>query len=234
MTFITPIRINLVLKSRLVKETYFSLDTVQQKAVAMLNGLHVSARTPTLTPKNSALLILDMQDYFLDATSHAFVPNAAAIIPGIQTLIMAYAQHEYPIIFTQHLNTQEDAAMMGIWWHELITLDHPLSEITTDLDSNLGSVLRKSQYDAFFDTNLESWLKDRNVSQVVICGVMTHLCCETTARSAFMRGFEVFFTIDGTATYNEKFHRATLSNLSHGFARPMLVSDVLAACGGDR
>jgi len=52
-----------------------------------------------------------------------------------------------------------------------------------------------------------------------------------TARSAFMRGFEVFFTIDGTATYNEGFHQATLLNLAHGFAKPVLVSELLARLG---
>jgi bifunctional isochorismate lyase / aryl carrier protein len=56
---------------------------------------------------------------------------------------------------------------------------------------------------------------------------MTHLCCETTARSAFTHGFEVFFTIDGTATYNERFHIATLLNLSHGFALAVLVEEVI-------
>ncbi len=58
---------------------------------------------------------------------------------------------------------------------------------------------------------------------------MTHLCCETTARSAFVRGFEVFFTIDGTATYNKEFHFATLHNLAHGFALPILVDEILDA-----
>ena len=61
----------------------------------------------------------------------------------------------------------------------------------------------------------------------VISGVMTHLCCETTARAAFMRGFEVFFTVDGTATYNEALHRSSLLTLSHGFAIPVLIDELL-------
>jgi bifunctional isochorismate lyase/aryl carrier protein len=47
---------------------------------------------------------------------------------------------------------------------------------------------------------------------------MTHLCCETTARAAFVRGFDVFFLVDGTATYNQDYHQATLLNLAHGVA----------------
>jgi isochorismate hydrolase len=91
--------------------------------------------------------------------------------------------------------------------------------------------IRKTRYDAFFDTPLESLLNEEEIHQVVIGGLMTHLCCETTARSAFMRGFEVFFLVDGTATYTEDFHRASLLNLAHGFATPILVAEILEALG---
>ena len=76
-------------------------------------------------------------------------------------------------------------------------------------------------------------LQRKKVKQVVITGVLTHLCCETTARSAFMRGFEVFFTIDATATYNKDFHISTLLNLSHGFALPVLTQEVLHLLNGE-
>ena len=88
--------------------------------------------------------------------------------------------------------------------------------------------IEKKQYDAFLQTLLEETLRQRKIEQIVITGVMTHLCCETTARSAFMRGFEVFFTVDGTATYNEELHRASLLTLSHGFAVPVTVDELLA------
>ena len=57
---------------------------------------------------------------------------------------------------------------------------------------------------------------------------MANLCCESTARAAFMRGFEVFFTIDGTAANNKDFHMASLLNLSYGFAIPILTKEILA------
>jgi isochorismate hydrolase len=61
---------------------------------------------------------------------------------------------------------------------------------------------------------------------------MTHLCCETTARSAFVQGYNVFFPIDGTATYNEEFHFATLTNLAHGFANIVLIENLLHTFNG--
>jgi len=181
----------------------------------------------TLVPGHSALLIVDMQRYFLEDSSHAFIPAAKAIVPRINRLIQAYSQHRLPIVFTRHLNTDSNAGMMSRWWQDLIRADDPASEIISDFDLSYGIVLEKSQYDAFHETPLENLLREKGVTQVVICGVMTHLCCETTARSAFVRGFEVFFTVDGTATHAEASHQATLLNLAHGFAIPMLIDEIL-------
>jgi isochorismate hydrolase len=118
---------------------------------------------------------------------------------------------------------------MAKWWHELVRPDAAGSKIAAGLDFSQGKIVRKSQYDAFHGTSLEADLRVSGVGEVVITGVMAHLCCETTARSAFTRGFEVFFTIDGTATYTEAFHLATLLNLSHGFAVPVLCEEIFEA-----
>jgi len=214
-----------------MKESYFTPESIQQKAQELLQRVerHKRRHIPPFTPEASALLILDMQDYFLEPDSHAFVPSAAAILPNLKALIDAYALHHLPVIFTRHLNTPEDAGSMKTWWRDLITTENVLSAISEQFDLTKGTLVQKTQYDPFYNTDLEDLLLGKEVRQVIICGVMTHLCCETTARSAFVRGFEVFFTIDGTATYNQDFHLATLMNLSHGFATPVLADDILAA-----
>ncbi|HID11290.1 MAG TPA: isochorismatase family protein [Candidatus Latescibacteria bacterium] len=213
-----------------VKGAYFTPDSVGERARHMLREVEPYRRRHiSLVPKCSALVVLDMQEYFLKPTSHAYVPSAEAILPRIQALVRAYARRGFLAVFTRHVNSSEDAGVMERWWRELIAPDHPLSGIVPELDTSIGVVLEKHQYDAFYGTELEELLRRWGVGQVVVCGVMTHLCCETTARSAFVRGFEVFFPVDGTATYNEAFHRAALLNLSHGFAVPVLVEEVLRA-----
>ena len=218
-----------------MKERYFSPESLERKTLEMCRKLDEQRQKHPIpfVPDRSALLVLDMQAYFLDAASHAYVPSAEAIVPGVQQLIQAYAARGRPVIFTQHLNTAQDAGLMATWWRATLTAEHPLSAIIPDLDVSVGEVIRKSQYDAFHRTDLEDVLHREAVTQVVVCGVMTHLCCETTARSAFVRGFAVFFPVDGTATYTEDFHLASLINLSHGFATPVLVKDILAAIRGD-
>lgn len=210
------------------RETYFTPASITAASRAMLHSLaSLRARHAGIQfrMERSALLVLDMQDYFLRELSHAFIPSAPAILPNIQLLIANYHSANHPIIFTRHLNTRADAGMMSQWWRDSIRADSPDSFITA-FDTRQDTVMTKSQYDAFYNTRLEETLKGRGVEQVVITGVMTHLCCETTARSAFMRGFEVFFCIDGTATYTEEVHRASLLNLAHGFAIPVLCSEL--------
>lgn len=213
------------------KEEYFTPQSLSQRALEMLaavkdlRGRHANI---SFKPERAALLVLDMQAYFLRQDAHAFIPSAPAIVPGIQTLIEAFTVCHRPVIFTRHLNSPQNAALMATWWQDSISKDCPWGEVIPELDLSRGCVLIKSQYDAFFQTSLEDTLRTGSANQVVICGVMTHLCCETTARSAFVRGFEVFFTIDGTATYTEAFHRASLLNLAHGFAVPVLVAEILS------
>jgi isochorismate hydrolase len=214
------------------KERYFTQETIKTISKEMLSAVdvEVSRRQHAkqfFQPAKAALLVLDMQEYFLQADSHAFVPSAASIIPGLNKLIAAFELAHRPVIATRHLNTPGDAGMMSKWWRALIDPQAAYSHYSKAAKINNPIQINKTQYDAFYQTELENTLNNLEVTQVIICGVMTHLCCETTARSAFMRGFEVFFTVDGTATYNEELHRATLLTLSHGFAVPVLIEELL-------
>ena len=61
-------------------------------------------------------------------------------------------------------------------------------------------LIEKTMPGSFTNTNLESWLRERDITQVTICGYMTHMCCDTTAREAVHRGFQVEFLNDATGT----------------------------------
>jgi isochorismate hydrolase len=215
---------------KLMKNAYFSpknIGEISQIMLGQLNEIGLPQHKLTFDSGKAALLVLDMQEYFLDPNSHAFIPSAPAILPGIQNLIQAFSNHQRPIIFTRHHNEPETAGMMSIWWKNLIDLRLENSHIYRGLDTSKGTVILKQRYDAFWKTNLEELLRGEKVSQLVITGVMTNLCCETTARSAFVRDFEVFFTIDGTATYHENLHLGSIANLAHGFAMPILCKDCI-------
>jgi bifunctional isochorismate lyase/aryl carrier protein len=211
------------------KEKYFAADNIDAVAQAMAGELPVNRRATVFSLAESALLIIDMQRYFLGAGSHAFLPAAPAIIPNINLLIAAFKKNNRPVYFTRHANNEQDAGQMALWWGELLTREHPLGDIQTTLNFHNYPIIEKTQYDAFFNTDLESRLRQNNTKQLIITGVSTHLCCESTARAAFMRGFAVFIAIDGTATWNRELHFASLRSLAHGCAIPLLSGELIAA-----
>ena len=175
--------------------------------------------------KKAALLIIDMQRYFCDEDGKAHVPGADILKKNIREMIDAFALAGQPIIFTRHIDVP--GSLMEKWWHENLKENDPQSTITADLDTKKGNILKKNQYDAFQDTDLEISLKKNDIKQLVICGVLTNLCCESTARSAFMKGFEVYFVSDATATYKKAMYDGTILNLSYGFAVIVKTKDII-------
>ncbi|HSA05568.1 MAG TPA: isochorismatase family protein [Candidatus Gastranaerophilales bacterium] len=212
-----------------MKEKYFTQENLasESRKFREETAIFHNHRKFKFKSETSVLLVLDMQDFFCESSSHAFIPSFESIIPNILELISSFKANNLPVIFTRHLNTTKNACMMGEWWNDLLTEENKFSKIIKKLNTAGCTVLNKSQYDAFYNTNLQRLLEHYNIDNVVITGVMTHLCCESTARSAFTRGFKTFFVIDGTATYNATFHRNTLVNLAHGFCIPVLAQELL-------
>ena len=83
--------------------------------------------------------------------------------------------------------------------------------------------VRKETYDAFFQTELGAALEQRGVTDVVIGGWETNVCCDSTARAAFFRGFRVVFLSDGTATSSGvDVQKSTLDNMQ------LIAADVMS------
>ena len=221
------------------KEAYVTEENLSAKSQKWLSAISHYAKNRArfrFVPSTSALLVIDMQRYFLNEESHAFIPSSKAIVTNIRNLVNAYRTHDLPVIFTRHsLKEDEHPGIMEKWWGDVIKEESVLSKIVpslSPLDSEV--VIRKTRYSAFFGTELESLLEPKRVKSVVITGVMTHLCCESTAREAFMRDYEVFFVVDGTATQNEELHLSSLRTLSHGFSIPITTKEILTEFLGMR
>ncbi len=215
----------------MLKQEYVNQENIGVKAKEWLKNvkMYSKANRFSFSPESSALLILDMQNFFLDETSHAFVPSSKTIIPNIKKILNAYRKSDYTVIFTRHaLKKDEGPGIMGEWWKDVLKEDDDGSEIADALKPlRHEKMIRKNRYSAFYNTGLKDFLRKKNVKNVVITGVMTDLCCETTARDAFMNDFFVYFVADATATINEELHVSSLRTLSHGFAVPLLTDDIL-------
>lgn len=167
----------------------------------------------SLNKKHCGLLIIDMQEYFRAL--------AQPVLPNVEQLIQCSRQTNIPVIYTRHAhqNPTEDGGMLARWWGDLIIDGTPEAEILAEIKPMPSEkIIHKKRYSAFFQTDLYQHLQRNGIKQLIIIGVMTNLCCETTARDAFVHDYEVIFLKDGTATSDEKFHHASLLNLAYGFA----------------
>ncbi len=162
---------------------------------------------------HTALIVIDMQKFFLRIVK--------PVIDNILKVIEYCRSANIPIIFTQHGHTERpsDGGMLVKWWGEKIVQGTEDWEFLPEIQIEQNdTILPKKRYSAFFETDLDRILRSRGIKDLVITGVMTNLCCETTARDAFMRDYRVFFLVDGTATGRIELHIATLKNLGFGFA----------------
>ncbi len=159
-----------------------------------------------------AVLMIDCQEYFREIIS--------PVRKNIIHLLSAAREKKIPLFFTRHGHEAGVShGMLGRWWTDLIIEGSDDSCLIPELKvTERDYIIPKSTYSAFHGTSLEEKLRDANIADLVIGGVMTNLCCETTARDAFVRNFRVFFLADGTSTVSEDFHLATLRNLGYGFA----------------
>jgi isochorismate hydrolase len=211
-----------------------SLGRKSREWLALAEGRCRAKEGFEFAPARSALLVVDMQRFFTDPLSHAYVPAVDAVMPNVMALVAGYRGRGLPVVFTRHaFKEEEDPGILGRWWRDALLDGDEFSAVDPQLAPRAGElVLRKSRYSAFHGTDLDKVLRARGVEQIVVTGVLTHLCCETTARDAFMRDFEVYFVVDATATDDEELHVAALQTLSNGFAIPVSTGELLGKLGG--
>jgi nicotinamidase-related amidase len=127
-----------------------------------------------------------------------------------------------------HKPDGSDLGMLAEFWEEHVFEGTDGSEIHPSLDVRPDDfVVRKNRYSGFLNTNLDDILTGLKIKDLVITGVMTNLCCETTARDAFCRDYRVFFPADANGTACEEMHVASLINLAYGFATILRSSDII-------
>lgn len=144
-----------------------------------------------------ALLILDPQnDFFGDDN-----PNLSAFqatIPIINAAIAIFQEKHWPILFVQHTSKRKPEGS-NIWKIHPKFHHHP-----DDIRLN------KTHYSAFWQTDLETILKSKQVNSVIVCGYMSEFCVLSTLRAAMERGFDASILEGAIASLNDHHTQFTL------------------------
>lgn len=201
---------------------YVSSDNLEAKANEWLTKIApFNTHEMELNFDKSALLIIDMQKFFLDEKSPTFTCGGLAIMPKIKKLLEIYRKAGRPVIYSLHVHHPDnlDSGIMKQWWEGMCIEGSPESEVHDEIKPLAGEKqILKHRYSAFYNTDLETILRCLKVEDLLITGIMTNMCCESTARDAYYRDYRVFFPADATGSINEEMHLASLLNLSFGFA----------------
>lgn len=140
--------------------------------------------------ERSALLVIDIQDSF-KATPRWELRNNPGFEENVTRLIDSYRAAGLPVIFVLH--TDPDPGFQT---------DSPFFKLMDFLRPEPGEpVIVKNTRNAFTSTNLQQLLTERGVQRVVVTGISTEQCCETTTRVAADLGYDVDFVTEATRTF---------------------------------
>ncbi|MBI2874320.1 MAG: cysteine hydrolase [Firmicutes bacterium] len=201
-----------------------------------------------LDPLRTALILIDLHNDLLSEGGFYYregwpISGLRSILPGLaglrrslpEQLRVVYTARSYDpnggdassyrrVIIPPHLQTLEGitadglSLLAGSWGAEIVDELRPLPG---------DPLVACKGLDAFFGSDLEQILNGWDVNTVVLGGVITELAVESTARSAFERGFEVLILSDGTASWEPERHFNSLRNLEFGFGMVVESSQLL-------
>jgi nicotinamidase-related amidase len=177
-----------------------------------------------------ALLLIDIQnDYFPGGAMELVGAEAAATQAAI--LLAAFRQRAYPIVHIQHIAVRPGATFF--------LPDTPGAEIHESVRPAPGEIIvQKNVPNSFRNTPLLEQLRDRGVTELIIAGMMTHMCIDSTTRAAADLGFTCSLAHDACATKALSFngvhveaasvHAAYLAALNGLFARVLCIRELCA------
>ncbi|MDH3235735.1 MAG: cysteine hydrolase [Alphaproteobacteria bacterium] len=224
-------------------QTFELSQSIREQVLRRRGRLHAYER---LDPAATALIVVDMQKYFMQPGMPACCDAARDIVPNINRLVSAVRGASGTVVWI----VTEALPAAAEDWSNLYELgdDHmrqartehlaagseghalwpSLSPLETDL------TVTKTRYSAFIEgsSDLEPQLRARSVDTVLITGVATNVCCESTARDAMMRGFRTVMVSDANAANTQEEHAASLTTFYQYFGDVQTTDQVIDNLSG--
>lgn len=158
------------------------------------------------------------------------------MVPRLEKLIGFARRHGMPVVWTQSDHRPPFGGLMlrkfpAIDKDKVLWAGQPSFQMYANMmqprEGAKEYVIVKHKFDSFFETDLDAVLRYHNITTVIVTGTATNACCESTARSAFMRDYLVAFPSDANATFDPAMHEATLKNIDLLFGRVMTTEELL-------
>lgn len=212
-----------------------------------------------LEPGRTALLLVDMQSGYIREGAglvrylRAELPEAHAyyldrvnrlVIPNQQRLLALFRELDWPVVFITFaahlpsaadwlpLRRQREAEIEAEAGSKtaILVKGHPDAAVIEELAPRQDElVVNKVSRGAFNSTGIDALLRNMGITGLVVAGVITNVCVETTARDAADRGFKVVLVNDACATYTQAAHNASMKIFASIFGDVMDTEELLEA-----
>jgi len=200
-----------------------------------------------LNPKNTWLLVIDVQNDFCHdrgAFGQMGIPvqSIQNMVPRLLSFIKEARQAGITVLFirTEHSEWTNSPTWLTRRLHRGTEKIVPIcvegswgAEFYQVQPTPADRVVIKHRYSAFIDTDLDLILRSHKVSHLLLTGVATNVCVESTARHAFMKDYQVILVEDCCAAASPEEHRGTLLNVSKYFGEVADSRSLLAALRGE-
>jgi ureidoacrylate peracid hydrolase len=196
----------------------------------------------TIEPAKTALLVVDMQNYFMADGEPACCPEAREIVPNVNRLAATVRDGGGLVVWI----VTEAKPETPIDWANLYEAYSPEAKAkrqanlgktgsgfplwpTLDVESADATVI-KTRYSAFIQgsSDVEDVLRARKLDTVLVAGVATNVCCESTARDAMMRSFRTIMVSDANAAFTQENHEHSLKNFLTTFGDVQTTDEAIA------
>ena len=195
----------------------------------------------TFNKDKSVLIIVDMQNAFISPEGSLSkmgldTSRTSNVIKPIIRLKNVFEENHRPVIYLKHTHRPDggDAGLIELVFPPIMNLGHCFDdtwdgEIIKELaPSKHDYIIKKHRFSGFYNTNLDDVLRQIGVDNLVVTGIATDVCVESTIRDAFYRDYNVFVPIEATASYTEESERGAFANFRFAFARVLPLDEMIA------
>ncbi|MBK1809762.1 cysteine hydrolase [Clostridium sp. YIM B02505] len=190
--------------------------------------------------ENSALLIIDMQNAFIEKEGSLSkmgldTSRTSIAIEPIKKLKSEFKAQGLPVIYIQHSHRKDgaDAGLIAKVFPPIMDLGHCIEgtwdgEIINELKPEEDDyIVKKHRFSGFYNTQLDDVLRSLGINTLVVTGIATNVCVESTVRDAFYRDYNVVVPREATASYTVEQEQGSFGNFEFAFARVMPVESVI-------
>ena len=202
----------------------------------------------SLDPADTALVVVDMQNFYMKEGASSYCSHAQAIVPNVNRLVDAVRRFGCPVVWLRNVNTAKSTKSWSRHYDRMTQarIDIRKRELAKDGEGfkfwhemdvrETDRKVEKTRYSAFIPgaSNLENILGEYSADTLIVCGVATDVCVESTARDAMMMNYRTIIVEDACAANSIKAHEVSLNTLYLNFGDVQTTNQIINVMGVDK